>query len=576
MQKNSGKIFLWVLCILVTSALPAQRIADFITIGRMELSEDHYAKAIESLNIGLKLNPTSYDGYCMRAFAKRQLDDYSGSEEDWTKAMEIYPNRSDVYAERAYTRTQLFNYSGALADYKKALELDSNNSEIYVSRAITYLSLQQFDLAVDDCYQAEKMHSKDENLYIIRGAAETQLKRFKEAISDFNKAIARKPQIVRTYVDRGLARIGAGDKDSAMMDFNLALHIDSVNTYAMFQKGLLETDREKYTEALADMDKVLILAPYSSSAFFNRAILKAKMKDYYGALNDYAAVLNLSPDHILTYYNRANLQFEHGNLPDALQDYDKVIELYPEFIDAYRNRAEVKKNMNNPKAAAMDIKKADQLQDLQKTASDSAKYFEALKVMKMVTLSDDFETSKEAKNKIQYAHVDIQPQPLYAVILFPSPGNKIRTYDAAKRRHYGGADLTLFNKNDSMDVRLIKKKFDQLDTSIIQQPAKASNYADRALIFTALQTYDHALSDFDKAIDLDPFNALSYFSRANTRITLRLRQNSTACHPQWYPAPVTSQPLPTTPAHWPWTLPSHMRGITAPLLKCLLTITTAQ
>jgi tetratricopeptide (TPR) repeat protein len=71
-----------------------------------------------------------------------------------------------------------------------------------------------------------------------------------------------------------------------------------------------------------------------------------------------------------------------------------------------------------------------------------------------------------------------------------------------------------------MDVRLIKKKFDQLDTSIIQQPAKASNYADRALIFTALQTYDHALSDFDKAIDLDPFNALSYFSRANTRLKL--------------------------------------------------------
>ena len=77
-----------------------------------------------------------------------------------------------------------------------------------------------------------------------------------------------------------------------------------------------------------------------------------------------------------------------------------------------------------------------------------------------------------------------------------------------------------------MSGLLVKKRFDRLDTAIIESPAKASNYAERGIIFSYLKAYDHALSDFDKAIDLDPFNALSYFSRANTRLKLLDLQRS--------------------------------------------------
>jgi len=370
------------------------------------------------------------------------------------------------------------------------------------------------------------MHSKDENLYIIRASGESNLKQFKAAIDDYNKAIYRKPQNIRTYVERGQAYLGAGDKDSAMLDFNYALQLDSVNTFALFQKALLETDEEKYTVALKDMNRMIELAPYSTSAYFNRAMLKSKMKDYYGAINDYNAVININPEHILSYYNLAGLEYEHNDLQNSLRDYDRVIELYPEFADAYRNRAEVKKAMNNPRGAQLDTKKAGELQQMLSSASDSAKYYEGLKALKMMTLADDYEVSKDTKNKIQDAHFDIQPQPLFSVILFPATGNKVRTYDAAIKQHYGGSELTLFSKNDSMDARLVKKRFTELDTDISTSPGKGSYYAERGIIFTMLKAYDHALSDFDKAVDLDPFNALSYFSRANTRLKLLDLQRS--------------------------------------------------
>ena len=347
-------------------------------------------------------------------------------------------------------------------------------------------------------------------------------------VIDYNIAIERKPDNARSYVDRGMAHAGAGDKDSAMIDYNHALFLDSTNAYALFQKALLEIDQEHLKEGLADLNRVVQLAPYSASGYFNRAILKSKLKDYYGALNDYNKVLVLNPDNILTFYNRAALKADNGDLAGSLKDYDKVIFLYPEFIEAYRNRAQVKRELNDLKGAAWDEKKASDIQKMQSSASDSAKYYESLKILKLMSLSDDFETVRDTKGKLQYGRADIELQPIFSVILFPSTGNRVRVYDAATKRHYGGDELTLFNKNDSMDAGLAKKKFEQLDSAIRANPSKANNYGNRGIIFSALQTYDHALSDFDKAIDLDPSNALYYFNRANTRIKLFDKQREDA------------------------------------------------
>ena len=520
MQSSSIKLLVLSLFILAGSDAFAQRRANYIELGRIELSEGHYAKAIEELNIGLKMQPDNYDGFYLRAYAKYQLDDYTGSEADCSRAIELNPYRYDIYCYRALTRDQLFDFAGALSDYQKAMALDSTNPEIYINRAQTYLALQQFELAIKDCNKAEKMHAKDESLFIIRGISESKLNQYKEAIIDYNKAIARKSNNAGAYVQRGIARVGANDKDSAMADFNHALSLDSVNGLAMYQKAVLEMQQEQNVIAMADINRVIKLFPFSASAYFSRAILKSKTKDYYGALNDYNKVLSLSPDHLITYFNRAGIEYEKGDLQEALNDYDKVISLYPDYVDAYRNRAEVKKAMNNAKGAALDDKKADEIQKQLAAESDSARFFRGLELLKLTNLADDFETPKENKDKVQYKNTDIQPQPIFSVILFPSAGNKVRVYDATTKKHYAGADLTLFNKNDSMEGGLVKKRFDQLDSAIYRLPGKAVYYAERGVIFNVLFAYDHALSDFGKAIDLDPNNALSYFSRANTRLKL--------------------------------------------------------
>ena len=138
MQKRTGKIAAFILCFFVVNILAAQRRANFIELGGMELNAGHYAKAIENLNIGLKLIPDSYEGYSMRAFAKFQLDDFAGAEEDYTQSLKLFPAQAKIYFFRAITRDELYDFNGALDDFQKAIGLDSRQLR-YLYPARQYL-----------------------------------------------------------------------------------------------------------------------------------------------------------------------------------------------------------------------------------------------------------------------------------------------------------------------------------------------------------------------------------------------------------------------------------------------------
>lgn len=62
------------------------------------------------------------------------------------------------------------------------------------------------------------------------------------------------------------------------------------------------------------------------------------------------------------YFNRANIHFKKNAFPLAVADYTKAIEIYPLWAEAYRRRAESYTNLRNPKLAAIDSRKATELQ----------------------------------------------------------------------------------------------------------------------------------------------------------------------------------------------------------------------
>ncbi|MCW3084418.1 MAG: hypothetical protein JWP12_1784 [Bacteroidetes bacterium] len=497
----------------------AQLKSSYLQMGRYELSQEHFTKAIEYFNLAIGQQSQSFDAYFFRAIAKEELDDYIGSEKDYTKSISIYSSWVDAYISRALVRDKMFNYQGAFEDYDKAILLDSLNPVIYFNRAITYLALQKFQLAIDDCNHAERLKYNNENLYIVRGAAKSGLTQYENAIKDFGRVISKNHKNIFAYMQRAETWVAMEKKDSAIADLNFVLKHDSLNTDALLNRAILKIDDKKNAEALKDLNKVIRLSPDNATAYFNRAMLKSDMKDYNGSLYDYDKVLEIHPQNILAYYNRAGLKYSHHDLKGALEDYNKVIALFPNFSDAYENRSQVEKDLNKPEDSKRDHDKSVEIHNSNTSLSDSARVEESAKLMKFMSLSAGSESQNNSKEKVQYSNADIQPQSIFSVTMFPAQ-KKFRLYKVPLKNKKDSV-LTLVNTPaDSLDEAAVFNKINALTTVIEKDSLNAGNYFNRAILYATVQKYNQSIADYNMSIKLDSTNVMAWFSRANTRYKL--------------------------------------------------------
>src|SRR5579872_3553066 len=84
------------LIFLGPAAFSQQRVS-YLDMGQYELSNGHFTKAIEDLNVAVKILPDLYESYFYRGLAKYELDDFIGAEKDYTKAISINPYWAELF-----------------------------------------------------------------------------------------------------------------------------------------------------------------------------------------------------------------------------------------------------------------------------------------------------------------------------------------------------------------------------------------------------------------------------------------------------------------------------------------------
>ena len=203
----------------------------------------------------------------------------------------------------------------------------------------------------------------------------------------------------------------------------------------------------------------------------------------------------------------------------ALKDYDKVIELFPDFADAYYNRSLLKKDLNNASGATQDYKKAMEIKQRNYTFSDSIKFTKGIQLMKLLTENTPEEKKNNVNGKVENSMADIQLHSVYSITLLPVP-KSFRVYTSGSKQAYQNNVISLVNNKDSVDTKKAADEIEQLGIAIRQHPNDASNYLDRAIMYSAVKNYNQSFADYDKSIELNPANPMAWFSRANTRFKL--------------------------------------------------------
>lgn len=126
--------------------------------------------------------------YVMKGLEKKELSDFIGAKNDFTKAIELDPTNFDAYLNRALLKEATSDLVGAIDDYSKVIELNPSIVIAHVNRGFLKWSLKNYYDAIIDFSQAIKIDPKNGEAYFYRGMVKHHLDQNDNGCNDLNKA----------------------------------------------------------------------------------------------------------------------------------------------------------------------------------------------------------------------------------------------------------------------------------------------------------------------------------------------------------------------------------------------------
>ena len=522
MKFNYQKSFAFALfqIVFVISAFAQYNFNAFFAKAKLNIDSKNFTEAITNLNICILAQPNNCEVYYYRAACKYSLSDNIGAEQDYTIALSVY---SPVFYEacryRSLVRYQLGNYSGAIEDINKAIEKQINNPILYIERAFYLLANNNFGAAINDCDKAISLKSVGEDVFFCKAIAEDALTEYDKALNDFDKLLKLNPANGDGYVRRGITKFKMGNYHEAIADYYRALKLDSVNTFAFYNRAEAEIKLKDNKKALRDYDTVIFFEPRNAYAYFNRAVLYASDQKFRTAIEDFDKVLILNPNNIQALFNRAKLKQTIQDFKGAIADYDKIIELYPYFMEAYYYRSQVKNSIKDFVGSKQDLETGKIMSSIYHDKSKTQLNLDSLLLNKLTYLSADF--YKSADLKADTTNISLRP----IFCLSTKDSNNLGT-------KYFSPFLENYNSKNKQTLCLKNNVAEEYDTTIIHSNSELDKSNKGLLLQTAIhksnqQLFNEANDIFDKIVEDDSLNALSYFARGvNTCREIEMLKNT--------------------------------------------------
>ena len=247
---------------------------------------------------------------------------------------------------------------------------------------------------------------------------------------------------------------------------------------------------------------------------------------------------------MIALYNRALLLDQTGDLNGALRDITAVIDEYPEFWAGYLQRAAVRRKLGDTYGAERDefkVMKArlDNRAGLYKPASQKTrkKSDRAIEDYASIVEADSDEPQREYESayrgRVQDRKVELSPQPIYVVALhsMKNPTSRFMPYHLLVehlKEHFAQLQalpssprFQLTNLEPQLAESELQQHFAQIQqlTARINSAAHpdATLYIARALAAYHVRDFESAVTDLERAAELDERNALIPFMIAQVR-----------------------------------------------------------
>ena len=255
------------------------------------------------------------------------------------------------------------------------------------------------------------------------------------------------------------------------------------------KRGYAKFQRDDYEGAITDLDKALEVNPQSYIAYTLRGAIKSQLKDYDSAILDYTKAIELNPNDSDIYYFRGQAKIENSELSNqistplsytdnplykirksAIADYNMAIKLKPDAANYYNERGIAKVLIRDHNGALNDFNKSLYLDE------DDYTLYRKIGLVQNLT-GESVGACKNFEKAIEY-----------------------------------GDSLAIQLYNENCHAKISNSNDEQTDASALSKITWA-----RGVENEKSGKDQEAISDFTRAIELDPNNKYAFNSRALTK-----------------------------------------------------------
>ncbi len=280
---------------------------------------DDYTGAEADCSEAISRNPFVVDCYQLRGLTRVNQGKYAEAIDDYRNALRHAPEHEGLWHNLALCYANLKEYDAAVGVLDTIVSIVPGYAPALNMRAQVHIQQEDTLAALADLEASIKINKYDSEVYATRALVYLQQERYEDAEEDLTYAIHLNPKS-HYYINRALTRYYRQELRGAMSDYDLAFDLEPNNILGRYNRGLLRAQVGDDNRAIEDFNVVIEYEPDNTMAVFNRALLLMQTGDLEGAETDLDHVLEEYPKFLYGYQCRADVLRKQGRLKEAEED----------------------------------------------------------------------------------------------------------------------------------------------------------------------------------------------------------------------------------------------------------------
>ena len=536
---------------------------------------DDYRGAESDCSQAIERNPYVVSAYELRGLCRINQKKYAEAVEDYNRALRYDPENQGLWHNRILCLIQDKNYDMALAQIDTMTTRWSKYARAYSMQAEVYLLQKDTTKAVKSLDKSLELDPYDGSTWAERAIISLARQKWKEGEEYLSKSIHLLPKHPGNYINRAMARYNQNNLRGAMADYDTALDLDPNNflghynrgiedfdfvlklepdnLMALFNRALLLEQTGNLRGAVRDYSKVIEEYPNFWFGLQHRASCYRRLGNTKQAELDEFRILKAQMDKRYGKQPRLSKKQMRKRSDEDLEKYNQLVvadeqEVEHEYKSDYRGRVQNRKAELawQPMYGLTIIRpQSDVKADV--AFESSVDQFNQHSGSHTVYVSCEQRNLSEDRMKQTFAYIDslstridetkttrsVVPLLLLRAVAYSTIQNFDNAIDdlsiclqidstsslAYWMRAVCQAKINEFNASEGTNIDLKSANvLGDLSDAIQHAPQNAYLYYNRGNLYAQRRDYQHAIDDYNRALQLEERLAEAWFNRGLAKI----------------------------------------------------------